>query len=264
MGFKEIRKKHPYYKVNREERNLVAFFYHVLLSNNNLEKFIKKIAPECPIVIEEAAVYFEYAYLRDLWHTLTNENEKKELILSNLNVTNKTKINDLNPEQFNQFFGAKSKTKIESPSNWSIGRIDQFNNDLKGNDFLEICKLKWCFNSKADLVIHTDENTAFCFEAKLESGIGKYPTSAQEIKLLRERLDKKEVHVDQIEIQKKMMNLLGIKSQHFLLCPKPRNNNEENSYREISWFEAFSDLDLPTVNKFLKEGKYIGDFLKTN
>ena len=51
----------PYYLINREERNLAAIFYHVLLINNNLERFITKLKIDFPIIPEEMGIYFEYA-----------------------------------------------------------------------------------------------------------------------------------------------------------------------------------------------------------
>lgn len=79
----KLKEYRPYFTFNREERNLAAIFYHVLLINNNLEKFLTKLKVEYPIIPEEMGIYFDYAYLRDLWFEYRhNSNDfKKKLIL---------------------------------------------------------------------------------------------------------------------------------------------------------------------------------------
>ena len=80
---KYLRNSNPYYLFNREERNLAAIFYHVLLINNNLKKFLLKLQVDFPVIREEIGIYFEYAFLRDLWYENRQQSNefKKQLIL---------------------------------------------------------------------------------------------------------------------------------------------------------------------------------------
>ncbi len=51
----------PYYEINREERNLAAIFFHVLLLADNLERFLRRTGSTQPLHPEQAGAYFEYA-----------------------------------------------------------------------------------------------------------------------------------------------------------------------------------------------------------
>ena len=48
-----------------------------MIINDNINKFLRFIDCEDKIKCEEFGIYFEYAYLRDLWKKLGNNNKKK-------------------------------------------------------------------------------------------------------------------------------------------------------------------------------------------
>ena len=86
-----------YYPICREERNIVSIFYHALLLPGNLTKFLNLICIKRPESCEEVSIYFDYAYLRDVWKqhfptkgvnqpNLCRNNERaRKLMLSALN-----------------------------------------------------------------------------------------------------------------------------------------------------------------------------------
>lgn len=176
-----------YYKINREERNLAAIFYHLLLKDKNMKMFLNLIGCNFEIIDNEFSIYFEYAYLRDLWATIKKNDKKRELIYKFLKIKNINVIKQFSIEKFNEFFGARpkaSKNHIQSPSTWSI---KNYTDQLDDQDFLEVCKFKWAFKAKPDIVIHTSYNNAICIETKLFSSESSYPSNKEEKKYLKKR-----------------------------------------------------------------------------
>jgi hypothetical protein len=79
-----------YFKINREERNLAAIFYHVLLLGENLKMFLSTISCKFPIIEKEMGIYFEYSFIRDLWYNIDQGNEfKRKVILDLLQPINR-------------------------------------------------------------------------------------------------------------------------------------------------------------------------------
>jgi hypothetical protein len=239
-----------YYTINREERNLAAIFYYTLLIKDNLQKFLDFISCNFSINQDEFGIYFEYAYLRDLWYNIKGGNdEKRELIYTFLKPNNIHELKRFNTLQFNSYFGAISKSPdyIESPGNWSIDRYKHNIKDDK-DEFLKICKFKWSFNAKPDIVIHTSSDHAICIEAKLESNEGSYPTKQTEI----DEFNRRELpRVTQTELQKKLMEeLLGIQTQFIFLIQK---GNPSATHKTIFWKDVFSILDIESCPYFIKE-----------
>jgi hypothetical protein len=246
-----------YYLINREERNLAAIFYHLLLQKDNLHRFLGTISCSFPIIETELAIYFEYAYLRDLWNYIDKKETeidkrniiKKKIILDFLKPINIGDLSIMSTYEFNKYFGAvprPSSTDIQSAGNWSI----RFYDDKIGNneEFLKTCKFKWCFNAKPDIVIHTSHNTAICIEAKFESSEGKYPSNDKEKEIFKRRGIGL---VGQLSIQKKIMDeLLGIKTQYIFLVQK---KSPSDTHETFSWKEVFNDLDTTESHHFIKE-----------
>ena len=136
-------------EINREERNHVAILYHLLLSGNNLQKFLKISGITGDYENSEIELFFEYALLRDFWERIKKDDEgnteKKAYLFTILKdlILDKDKLDSFDTDAFNSYFGAKraqSKTIIASPANWSIASFDS--EILANKDFLKaVCNL---------------------------------------------------------------------------------------------------------------------------
>lgn len=249
MNIREISKIDlNYFEINREERNYAAIFFTALCKPNNSEAFLKF----CGFNYKDNTdfgIYFEYAYLRDLWNNIHDENIKKEIIRQKLNISKIDEILTLPIEEINKKFGVGGEASgkfIQFPGKWAIIKYDEHfpNND----DFIKICRFKWSFNIKPDIVIHLDRNNAVCIEAKYESSEGFYPSSEIEKEIFRKRGLK---YIGQMELQKYMMeNLLGVKTDFLFLVSKEKKSE---THKLISWAKAFTSIDLSEMPKFAIE-----------
>ena len=249
--------KEEYYKFCREERNIAAIFYHTLLLPGNLREFLKLI-DECEHLdsCENASIYFEYAYLRDLWkkkfpNDSTNLEEKvnqnnrkaKKLILRFLNLPNGEDLFEKSVCDFNSYFGAMptSKKYIQMPSRWSAKHYKKnINDDCL---FEQVCMLKWAFNAKPDIVIDFDGDAAVCVEAKWESGVPSYSVKSQ---------SGKSVTPKQTDIQKYMFDrVLGRKTKFVLL--KKTRGSESKTHEVLTWSEVFCNMDISKCPEFVKD-----------
>jgi len=239
-----------YAAINREERNLAAILYHALLLEDNLSRFLSLI--ECPfhVVEPEMAIFLEYAYPRDLWSQVKDNDTKRGLILELLKPVNVQELREMDVSGFNRYFGAVPKASskhIQSPGLWSLPRYDRTIED--DDEFLRICMFKWAFNAKPDIVIHTSRDEAVCIEAKLESSEGQYPQSGGEKKIFRSRGLK---HVRQTSVQKYLMeDLLGIETQLVLLVQ--REGQASGTHLVLRWEDVFRRLDVGGVPCFMRE-----------
>lgn len=151
---------------------------------------------------------------------------------------------------FNNFF-VQSKTRkpssveIESPGNWSIAKFDK--NVSDNTEFLNICKFKWSFNAKPDIVVNTSNNQAICIEGKFKSGVGIYPTNKIEKEIFRRR---NMPFVGQLEIQPEIMKILDIESKFVLLANSKIYSKSHDSY---TWKEIFHALDISRCPTFIKK-----------
>lgn len=237
-----------YYTFNREERNLAAILYHVLLINNNLKRFLNKLSYQLPVNPEKTEIYVEYAMLRDMWDGIDRKKHelKRDIILQLLQPAKSNYLKHCSIEQFNTYFGGKSLKEIENPGNWSIKRYKKTINS--NNEFLKISKFKWCFNAKPDIVIQTSENQAICIEAKFKSRIGKYPSGTDDRKVFR---DKGIEYVNQTEIQRKLFEeIIGFKSDFWLIAEKKIKSKSHNI---LLWKDAFEGMDLTGCPYFVEE-----------
>lgn len=197
----------------------------------------------------EFGVYFEYAYLRDLWSIIKQEGTKKEIIRRHLQIKGIDEILDFPTIHINKLFGVDgipSDQFIQYPGKWSIVKNHEHFPDK--SDFLNICRFKWSFNIKPDIVIHLDKERAICIEAKYESVEGTYPVSEYEKKIFR---DRGIPFVRQTKLQKYMMDeLLGIETDfRFLLLKKSAGN----THKEMTWAESFGCMNLNYLPDFAKE-----------
>lgn len=242
-----------YWQVNREERFYAALLFSTLLSNRtNLGIFLNYLSdiqklPSCNI--DQCELYYEYTYLRDMWFNIGRKNdEKKEMILSFLNLTNSNELRKMSVPEFNAFFGTSrpSNDDIMSPGTWSIPKYSShISNDV---EFEKTCMFKWSFNAKPDLVIHLDKNNIVCIEAKLESGEGQYPSSQKDRDIFLKRLKNL---ISQTDLQKYMFeNILKLKQFPFFLL-KARTGQPRC---EITWIEVFNKLSIEHMHPFIKKG----------
>jgi len=257
-----------YFEINREERNVVALFYNLLLQGNNLETFLKKIDQKGndknhDRSAEKYEVYYEYAFVRDLWKYIEKDknvieaNRLKYDFIFNF-LKDKLKINaphcDLNDPESIKTFNSKfctttaaSKKYIVSPSNWNVATI---HNNFQEDDFKQLCKFKWCFNAKPDLVIHASKDTAYCIEAKWKSKEGTYPASSAE------KVFFNKIYFGQLDIQKMLMGqVLGLPNVKYILISMSGFDKKvtDKETTEISWYDAFKNLETNNSMKFVDQ-----------
>jgi len=285
----------PYYKLNREERHLGAILFHLLQHKPNCEWLLKSAGCNgqgWDIVEDHFGIYFEYSYPRDLWSSLNKcekrdvNERKREIILEMLRICGATEgllshLKPINEQAFNQFFVGNNKKadgedqtadlgrNLQSPANWRLARFDQSLKDagfVDDADLIAVCKLKWSFRIKPDIVIQTDNNRALCVELKLESGEGSYPSDGAEKKLLEERFKKdysSNFPVRQRRLQEFLMTkLLGIESRFLLVhkrnrrskaVPEVPNGDSADSIEDlkITWAELVKSMDCSSLPKYM-------------
>lgn len=243
-----------YHYINREERNYVAALYHILQIGNNKEAFLALLGYSANKTQDRWSLYMEYAYLRDLWDAINEKfasrvernKVKREVIMKLLKPAPFEGMEDT--ALFNEHFGASSKTDIRYPGNWSIIRYDK---QIEcPEEFVKVCRFKWCFNAKPDLVLHLSKNEAICLEAKLESGVSTYPCVKAEKDIFKRRKLPANL-VSQTEVQQQLMAMLGIKA-HFVLLTE-EESLISTDYKVVTWQQVLKVLDLSAVPKYMKE-----------
>lgn len=234
-----------YSEINREERNYAAIFYAALLKPGNIEKFLALLGiDETPG--EDFGIYFEYAYLRDIWSKIYDDETKRSVLWQFLPITNIGELSNLPPVELNTYFGAgisASKAFVQQPGKWALSKYDR---TIEGNDdFLTVCKFKWSFNIKPDIVIHLDKDRAICIEAKYESGEGQYPGTERDKAVFKRR----EIpYVGQMDLQKYMMEeLLGIQTDFVFLVHK---KSKSETHKVVTWSEVFDCLETSALPPF--------------
>lgn len=184
-----------------------------------------------------------------VWSKISEEELKMKVLRELLPIKRIGEIVMLEPEEINRKFGVvgtPSSSTIQFPGNWSIRKFNK-NFDDK-DDFLKICRFKWSFRIKPDIVIHLDRNTAICIEAKHQSREGSYPSSRLEKSIFQERsLD----YVGQAELQKYMMeDLIGLQTDFILLVS---DKTESQTHKVVTWREAFAGLEISEMLPFAIE-----------
>lgn len=261
----------PYYKFCREEQNIVSLLYSILLNNDeNIKKFLKLFNVDyTDNDILNLEIYVEYSYIRDLWSQFTVEhfskkiknNELKKEFISSFIKRKNIKIDELivnsSIENFNKYFGCNSKKHIQSPSNWRVNALKENILDIfsQKEDFLELCKFKWSFNIKPDLVLKLGRNKIICVEAKLESGESSYPSAPSEKKIWDKIFGKGLDRVKQTKLQEYMFSeVLGINNVELFIIDKSGSNHNSKS-----WSDLFDELRIENsfVSKFVSSNKYL-------
>jgi len=237
-----------YCEINREERNYAAIFFASLCKPGNPERFLRHCGFQGTIG-PDFGIYFEYAYLRDLWYTIQSEEVKKEIIRQKLTIQGIDKILDRPVKEINRLFGVggePSAEYLQYPGKWAIVKYNQ--NFPDNEDFLKICRFKWSFNIKPDIVIHLDRDNAVCIEAKYESGEGLYPSNESDKEIFRHR---GVGYVGQMELQKYMMEeLLGVKTDFLFLVFKKETSE---THKVVTWAEVFDCLEMNEMPAFAIE-----------
>jgi hypothetical protein len=255
-----FRRENPYFKINREERHLSAILFHLLALPGNIEKLSQYAGCDWEFDPNKCEVYFEYSYLRDLWFAMgeNDDNCKRDVIVEMLGQSGASEkflkgLRDPaiypNPK-FNEFFigsgdakRRKASQHIESPANWHLPAFAS-NKQIEDDDLVAVCKLKWSFRVKPDLVIHTDPDRALCMELKFESEESSYPSDGDEKEILRKRelfceRGKCVFPIGQTELQKFMMEkLLGLECRFlYISCAA------DNAPIKLSWRTLHDMLD---------------------
>jgi len=266
-----------YSEICREERNIVAIFYHLLMNEDNFLRFIETCQNKTnheifnsqeEIKFQDREIYYEYSYLRDLWYQYSGKegNKKKEKLIKDWfskNVAANNILDSLNNEEdFNKFFGCTSKDYIQYPGSWRILELcekckeaDISEGDISKESLLEIAKFKWSFNIKPDLVIILDQNKVLCFEAKFKSGYSSYPHNSNEIKKWDELFGTKNQRVNQLELQeflfKKILNYPEFYPFSIL------NEGAGNS-NDLLWKDVFKGMEIDEYSRaFLSENEFL-------
>jgi hypothetical protein len=259
MSIRELCGVGSYYECNREERNLAAIVYHLLLQKSRVEvqEFLKclKVEGSDWAVDSESkepdgfGIYFEYAFLRDAWNHIgrikntdgkmldpCEQDKRRRAILRELlmegDIWQKLELDDkTTPGEFNAVFNSArgNHSKIHSPASWTA-----FHDSIFPEKPIE--KIKWAFNAKPDLVIHTSSEHAICFEFKLESGVSNYAPE-----------------FSQLLIQEKIFTMLGFETKFF--CIRKTKGSSEGATVK-TWKELFDCL-LPQESDKEKLPRYV-------
>jgi len=236
-----------YFEINREERNYAAILFAALCQPGNIERFLELCGREDEVG-PEFGIYFEYAYLRDLWFQIDSEDIKRSVIRDHLKIKGIEEIMAKPAEEINRLFGVAgtpSATHIQFPGKWALVKYAE---NFKDKDaLLAICRFKWSFNIKPDIVIHLSKSKAICIEAKYESGEGSYPASDVEKAIFDQR---NLPRVMQTALQRYMMEeLLGVETDFWLVDSK---TTRSMSHKKLNWKEVFEALNLEATPAFCR------------
>lgn len=243
MSIREICGVGSYYECNREERNLAAIVYHLLLqkSRDEVQEFLKRLevdGPDWAIDSESRepdgfGIYFEYAFLRDAWNHIklldkSEPDKMRRAILRELigsDIWQKLELDaKLSPREFNSVFNSArgDHSKIHSPASWTVFPDES------------IEEIKWAFNAKPDLVIHTSSGHAVCFEFKLESRVSSYAPD-----------------VNQLSVQKRIFDILGIETKFFCIQKRKSKGNDVKTWSELFEF-LLPQSDIEKLPRYVR------------
>jgi hypothetical protein len=276
----------PFYEFLREERQYCAVLAHLLMSRrDNVSKFvdlINRYLPETERFADdgEAEIYLEYAYLRDTWDALKAElrvepRRNRATSYDAVNLKKREFVIDLLrrvpslqgiagstlPEtamMWNEYFmgtaGRRIIREVASPALWSVaGLEEQFGGEP--DVFYDLCRVKWSFRIKPDLVVLLPRQRPICVEAKMESGEGTYPTGSE--CAIVDRVMGERRRCGQFELQQFMFGTLLGTPCHPMVIAKIGDPGPEKP--RLSWGEAFTSLDasksIPFVQRFLESNE---------
>ena len=252
-----------YYEFCREERSHAAIFYALLCREENLRRFVERFPA---VVVPEGAhpaPYFEYAYLRDYWASMES-GERQECLLGWLPNDLRDEVETLqktNVQKANERLGVVGPTssrELQMPGRWGVTKIISNNPGMAKDDLQRLCKLKWSFNIKPDILIELPANQIICIEAKVCSRQSSYPISAQEKNAFRAAgLEP----AGQIEMQEYLLAQLLRRSVTMVsLTREPgaarTQSGKSATYETLTWSEVYKGMDtswLPPSAIAMKE-----------
>lgn len=279
----------PFYTFLREERQFCAALAHLLMQEgSNLLAFLELLEERPEIKtkftrehLEDAEIYLEFAYLRDIWdgfgaaagRTRAEANSlKREFIkttFERLGLTDALGIDlDAPVQQFNSQFIREALViakDIASPHHWSVAQLSRLCPEDPAA-FLTLCKFQWSFNIKPDIVIIIPGSGPICIEAKLGSAEAVYPTKASELALFDTRFRKAARRVRQCDLQAFMFSLLpGGDAQQVLVAREPLEGKQDAGDTSqppvVTWLEVHSRMDdtgsIPFVRRLFNENSTI-------
>ena len=247
-----------FYRFVREERHFCTILVHLLLAKNgNLEAFLNLAnlklggTPLKTADAEDAEIYTEFSMLRDSWNALGRDNDAKRArildLLSRAGFAGHIELPESVPE-LNEFFigprGARIVRDVAYPGSWSVSTLaDRFRD--KPGDFHDLCRFKWAFNIKPDIVVLIPGSNSLCIEAKLESREGQYPASSTDRAVFDTMFGKGQRRVKQVELQRFMFQkLLGVSCEFLTLgVRRVTSPDDPNQTPVLTWIEAFAGLD---------------------
>ena len=257
-----------FYRIVREERHFCTILVQLLLQRNgNLEAFLNlanlKLSG-APLATEgaNAEIYTEFSMLRDDWNALGRDNDAKRARITDLlaGADMGGHVGEL-PEsvaELNEFFmgprGARIVRDVAYPGSWSVSALaDQ----LRGESakFGDLCRFKWAFNIKPDIVIVIPGSHPLCIEAKLESKEGQYPASSRDRAVFDEMFGKGKGRVQQVKLQRFMFKkLLGVSCEFLTLgVRRVTSAHDPDQTPILTWREAFASLDLTDSLDYVKK-----------
>lgn len=275
----------PFYTYVREERQFSFLLAHLLMQRGPaLHEFLQLVAERAEghsmaiaAEVDDAEVYVEFAPLRDLWDDLKSSStggrdeinqSKRQFILTLLDSVPSLRpiAREILPEpipDFNAYFmsdaGRRIVRDIASPALWSVTSLAQRFRS-QPDVFLDLCKVKWSFHIKPDIVVRIPGSPSLCIEAKVESGEGVYP-SGTDARVVDEVFGKP-TRVRQFELQRFMFDeLLG--ESCLPVVVQERYPTSHPGYPVLIWGEVFSTIaaaevlggSIPFVSQLLGENR---------
>ena len=266
-----------FYRFVREERHFCTILVQLLLAKGgNLEAFLNlsnlklEGTPLITDNAEGAEIYTEFSMLRDEWKALGRDNDAKRARIIDLlgRAGMAGHVGEL-PEsvpELNEFFmgppGARTVRDVAYPGTWRVSALAGRFRD-EPDQFHDLCRFKWAFNIKPDIVIVIPGSSPLSIEAKLESGEGQYPASSADRAVFDDRFGKRQRHVQQVDLQRFMFKeLLGVSCEFLTLgARRVTSADDPNSTPFVTWMEAFAALDLTGsldyVKRFVDENVYL-------
>jgi hypothetical protein len=267
----------PFLRFVREERLFCAVLARLLAQTGpNRFRFFALINPRLPVELQvstahldDIEIYPEFSYLRDDWFAFGRDNRAKRDRIFSLFARVPTLVGLVSgdfPEmlaEFNGCFmgerGLRIKNDIVYPGQWTTEALELLSQRYTRGPggFRDLCRFKWAFNIKPDLVLVVPDARPICIEAKLESKEGSYPTGTSEC-VRFDNVVGPGRRVGQVERQQFMFSfLLGTPCQPVVIGGRTSYQDQSTDERQtivpfLSWGEVFGGLNLDFSIPFIR------------